>query len=48
MKAAFLPGYRQDYVVETTADPEPPGPGEIIVKVGAAGVLPHGPAYLAR
>lgn len=38
MKAAFLPGYRQDYVVETTADPEPPGPGEIIVKVGAAGV----------
>jgi NAD+-dependent secondary alcohol dehydrogenase Adh1 len=38
VKAALLTGYQQDYIVDTVSDPEGPGPMEVIVRVGAAGV----------
>lgn len=37
MRAAILPGYEQDFVIETIPDPVIEHPNDVIVKVGAAG-----------
>lgn len=37
MRAAQLHGYKQDFVIEDVADPEP-GPGEVVIRTGGSGV----------